>query len=67
MKDYKEGFQNDQFGYGYHISHHWQELEYEIFRLPWEPLPTDTFRSLVPITKSSKEEKLNLFRNGSIY
>nr|ASS30762.1 hypothetical protein [Larix potaninii var. australis] len=58
MKDCKEGFQNDQFGYGYHISHHWQELEHESFRLPWELLPTDTGRSLIPITKSSEIVKV---------
>ena len=58
MKDRKEGFPNDKFGYGYHISHHWQELEHESFRLPWEPLPTDTVRSLVPITKSSERGKV---------
>nr|YP_009913499.1 Ycf1 [Picea mariana]QLJ93365.1 Ycf1 [Picea mariana] len=58
MKDCKEGYQNDQFGYGYHISHRWQELEHESFRLPWEPLPTDTVRSLVPITKSSERGKV---------
>jgi hypothetical protein len=28
MKDCKEGYPNGQFGYGYHISHHWQELEH---------------------------------------
>jgi hypothetical protein len=58
MKDCKEGYQNDQFGYGYHISHRWQELEHEIFQLPWEPLLTDTVRSLVPITKSSERGKV---------
>nr|AKA56059.1 hypothetical protein [Pinus parviflora] len=58
IKDCKEGFPNDQFGYGYHISEHWQELEHKSFRLPWEPLPTDTFRSLVPSTKSSKRGKV---------
>jgi hypothetical protein len=58
MKYCKEGYQNDQFGYGYHISHHWQELEHEIFRLPWEPLPTDTVCSLVSITKSSERGKV---------
>nr|AKA56119.1 hypothetical protein [Pinus krempfii] len=58
IKDCKEGFPNDQFGYGYHISEHWQELENKSFRLPWEPLPTDTFRSLVPSTKSSKRGKV---------
>nr|YP_004276348.1 hypothetical chloroplast protein [Pinus monophylla]ADX94914.1 hypothetical chloroplast protein [Pinus monophylla] len=58
IKDRKEGFPNDQFGYGYHISEHWQKLEHKSFRLPWEPLPTHTFRSLVPSTKSSKREKV---------
>jgi hypothetical protein len=58
MKDCKEGYQNDQFRYGYHISHRWQELEHEIFRLPWEPLPTDTVCSLVSITKSSERGKV---------
>nr|YP_010161219.1 hypothetical protein K4020_pgp008 [Abies fabri]QRH16967.1 hypothetical protein [Abies fabri]QRH18896.1 hypothetical protein [Abies fabri] len=58
MKDRKEGLPNDPFGHGYHISHHWQELEHESFRLPWEPLPTDTVRSLIPITKSSKRVKV---------
>jgi len=58
IKDCKEGFPNDQFGYGYHISEHWQELEHKSFQLPWEPLPTDTFRSLVPSTKSSKRGKV---------
>uniref|UniRef100_UPI0030FE9D4D Ycf1 n=1 Tax=Keteleeria hainanensis TaxID=418983 RepID=UPI0030FE9D4D len=58
MKDRKEGFPNDPFGHRYHISHHWQELEHESFRLPWEPLPTDTVRSLIPITKSSERGKV---------
>ena len=58
MKDRKEGFPNDSFGHGYHISHNWQELEHESFRLPWEPLPTDTVRSLIPITKSSERVKV---------
>jgi hypothetical protein len=58
MKDYKEGYQNDQFGYGYHISHRLKELEHGIFRLPWEPLPTDIVHSLVPITKSSERGKV---------
>ena len=58
MKDCKEGFQNDQFRYGYHISHHGQELEHESFRLPWEPLPTDTVRSLIPITQLSERAKV---------
>nr|YP_009535635.1 Ycf1 [Pinus aristata]AYI69436.1 Ycf1 [Pinus aristata] len=58
IKDRKEGFPNDQFGYGYHISEHWQKLEHKSFRLPWEPLPTHTFRSLVPSTKSSKRGKV---------
>ena len=31
MKYFKEGFQNDQFGYGYHNYNHWQELKHEIF------------------------------------
>nr|WNV61322.1 hypothetical protein [Tsuga diversifolia] len=58
MKDRKEGFPNNPFGHGYHISHNWQELEHESFRLPWEPLPTDTVRSLIPITKSSERVKV---------
>ena len=58
LKDRKEGFPNDPFGHGYHISHNWQELEHESFRLPWEPLPTDTVRSLIPITKSSERVSL---------
>nr|QAA11181.1 vacuolar glutathione S-conjugate [Pinus latteri] len=53
MKDRKGGFPNDPLGYGYHISYLWQELEHESFPLPWEPLPTDTIRSLVPVTISS--------------
>nr|AET48434.1 vacuolar glutathione S-conjugate [Pinus greggii] len=52
MKDRKEGSPNDPFGYGYHISYLWQELEHESFQLPWEPLPTDAVRSLIPITPS---------------
>nr|YP_009268445.1 hypothetical protein [Pseudolarix amabilis]BAV19351.1 hypothetical protein [Pseudolarix amabilis] len=58
MNDRKEGFPNDPFGHEYHISHHWQELEHESFRLPWEPLPTDTVRSLIPITKPSEKGKI---------
>lgn len=53
MRDPKEGFPNDPLGYGYHISYLWQELEHESFPLPWEPLPTYTVRSLVPVTISS--------------
>lgn len=49
---------NDTFGYGYHISDLWQQMEHEIFLLPSEPLPTDIFHLLVPITKSSKRGKV---------
>ena len=48
-----KGFPNDPLGYGYHISYLWQELEHESFPLPWEPLPTDTVRSLLPVFISS--------------
>nr|ULF47626.1 Ycf1 protein [Cathaya argyrophylla] len=60
LSDFLEVSINDKFRYGYHISHHWQELEHENFQLPWEPLPTDTdtVRSLVPITKSSERGKV---------
>nr|ULF47552.1 Ycf1 protein [Cathaya argyrophylla] len=53
LSDFLEVSINDKFRYGYHISHHWQELEHENFQLPWEPLPTYTVRSLVPVTISS--------------
>ena len=49
----QKGFPNDPLGYGYHISYLWEELEHESFPLPWEPLPTDTVRSLLPVFISS--------------
>jgi hypothetical protein len=37
MKDCKEGYQNDQFGYGYHISHRWHNWNTKAFDYPGNP------------------------------
>ena len=58
MNYFKEGFQNDKFGYGYHNYNHWQELKRKIFRLPWKPLPTDTVYSLISITRLLERAKV---------